>query len=89
MGTISVAGAGLVGAFGEEKGTGRGFRVPKVVSLQKRRGERRGRAGEKGRVWTGWLRDVIGTPSDEGGACLLPGGLEGAMEGSEVGSHCE
>lgn len=39
MGTSSVAGAGLVGALGEEKGTGRGFRVPNVVSLQVGRGE--------------------------------------------------
>lgn len=38
MGTISVAGAGLVGALGE-KGMGRGFRMPNVVSLQVGRGE--------------------------------------------------
>lgn len=39
MGTVSVAGAGLVGALGEEKGMGRGFRMPNMVSLQVGRGE--------------------------------------------------
>lgn len=38
LGLISVAPAELVGALGEEKGVGRGFKVPNVASLQGRGG---------------------------------------------------
>lgn len=38
LGAISVAPAELVGALGEEKGVGRGFKVPNVASLQGRGG---------------------------------------------------
>lgn len=59
-----------MGALGEEKGMGRGFRMPNMVSS----------AGGEGEFVLNGFGDVTGAPSEEGAACLLPGGLEWSQE---------